>query len=263
MLTFNDWRRVAAPQHDLYDHEALMSMARDRWSYQPVYAGGTRWMGVELIRGESRGNGIEPASLDDAKLLDVTIRLQRLWWGRQVFQLLDFFSPLVTGRPGRGCVSGHDKPSQGSRMGAYVTIDDPTGCAEGIVHEVAHQRLHCMGIDIDEHDGTLFENDFVPRFFSPIRRDCLRPLSALLHGVYAYTFVLEVDLAAEDGDEYLRFNLPKVRRGLEEIRKAAKPTSSGSRFLDGYFEWADGVVAIGEKRLRTAGLSEVMWEGAK
>lgn len=257
-----DWSKMAAPQTDYRDTTWLLQLAAEKWKYVPGYAGGPRWMGLELLSGKEEGSNAKSAPLDDARLQAVEPRLKAVQEIRDALILLDHFSPLMHVQNfGRGCTSGHDKPSIGGRIGCYVTIDDPTGCAEGIVHELAHQRLHCMGVDLDGHDGTLFVNDSVERFFSPIRRDRLRPMCAPVHGIYAYTWVLEIDLSAEDGHEYLKQNVPKVRHGLLEIEKGVIPTEAGEAFFSSFFAWGSDLVRRGEARLRELNLSEVMWEG--
>jgi hypothetical protein len=250
---------MAVPQADVYDTAQLLNFAHDRWAYVRKMGDGPRWLGLELI--PFTGDSLRPALLDDPLLAEVRGAL--LYWpaAEGILRLLDFFCPLRATVPGgKGCTSGHQKPEAGGRLGCYVTIDDPIGCAEGIVHEVAHQRLHCLGMDLDRHDGTLIENDFEERFFSPIRRDRLRPMSALIHGVYAYTFVLAVDLAVPAGEDYIQVNLPKVRRGVLEVRKNVLPTRAGEAFVTTFVDWATDLVEQADHRLAMKGLPEISWE---
>ena len=124
------------------------------------------------------------------------------------------------------------------------------------MHELAHQRLHVLGIELENHDRKLLLNENKREFFSPIRRDVYRPMSALLHGILAWTFMLEVDLAAPDGTVYLGINVPKVRMGLATIKEFAVTTDEGQDFLSGFYAWADDAVLRGETALITAGVSE-------
>lgn len=261
-----DWRRIGVPQDDGFDTVQILQMAEARWGYVARYDGGPRMLGTELIRGTAPvADGVEPADLGHENIGKVAAALSAWPLSEGLLWLPDFYTPYVSQPPrseSRGCMSGHEKPSKGSRIGIYTTIDDPIGAAEGIVHEIAHQRLHCLGVDLDKHDGTLFENDNELRWFSPIRRDILRPMCALVHGVYAYTFVLEIDLAnGAEGAQYAQQNLPKVRRGLEEIKKGVVVTQAGAKFFRGYFEWAENVVRRAEDVLAKLGLDEVMWQG--
>jgi len=256
-----EWARIAKPQPDDYDTVKLLEQAYRRWGYGSIYSGGPRFCKfMELTNTDKTSSG-EFAAINDPRLTAVE-DIIRSWQHSDSLRLLDFFSPMKFDRPvGRGCTSGHSKPSERGRIGCYVTIDDPTGCAEGIVHELAHQRLHCLGMDLDSHDRTLILNDNELKWFSPIRRDCLRPMTALIHGIYAYTFVLSIDLIASDGIEYLKNNVPKVRRGLEEISKGVEVTDEGVEFMKGFLEWAYSLVHEGEATLLNAGVAEVYWEG--
>jgi hypothetical protein len=161
------------------------------------------------------------------------------------------------GPAGQGCTSGHLHPKEtNGQVTTFCTIDDVIGGAEGFVHEAAHQRLNLLGLQIEEHDGRLIQNDSEAVFFSPIRRDCLRPMSALIHGIYAWTHMLEVDIANE-GAYYLSVNVPKVRMGLSTIKEECQPTAYGRAFFEVFYSWADSVVENGSALLKKMSTEEV------
>lgn len=257
-----DWARIAVPQPDGYDTVQLLDLARERWGYVRQIGDGPRWLGLELLKATApNGETLLPVELEDPRLEGVAGAIDAWPDGRRALAFLDHFTPLqYAGELGAGSCSGHNRADEsGGRMGVYVTINDAIGGAEGVMHELAHQRLHAMGIDLEAHDRRLLLNDDEWRFFSPIRRDVLRPMSALLHGIYAWTFVLEIDLA-NDGLTYLASNVPKVRRGLQEIEANVQATDEGQAFLGGFLSWAHDATARGERALLEAGVAERHWD---
>jgi hypothetical protein len=260
-----DWSRMAAPQEDGYDTTALAALARERFGYARPELGWPRWCDgrLELIADtQERSDRIRGAQLDDPRLFEVEAAL-KLWPNgyESTCRFLDHFTPFVADPPesqGRGSTSGHFQVEKGSRCGVFVTIDDAVGCAEGILHENAHQRLHVMGMDLERHDGTLITNDDQWRYFSPIRREVLRPMSALIHGVYAWIWLSEIDIRAElagmEGAAYMKNNVPKVKRGLDEIERHVTVTPEGRLFVDALLSWGRDLVARGEDLFRAQSL---------
>jgi hypothetical protein len=151
---------------------------------------------------------------------------------------------------GRGCTSGHEI-DDGSRC-VYVTINDPYGAFEGLLHEWAHVRLWTLGVELETHDGLLLDHADDEMFVSPIRRDCMRPMSACLHGLLAWVMYTQGDLklAAADGhaDEVrgvVRWNLPKLEEGIITFRTQARWTDWGGGFGEALIGWAEQVVEDG------------------
>ena len=261
---------MAKPQWNGYDTDMLVAMARERWGRVP-----TKMLIVKDV-GE-RTDGLCAARDDDRGIVDVFNRLASWPDGCRCLDLLDTFTPLrtVDWPGGRGCTSGHTHPCErDGRIGIFVTIDDPIGGADGVLHETAHQRLHAMGVDLERHDGLLLKGHledsedgwWYPEhlYFSPIRRDVKRPMTALLHGIYAWTFMLENELA-NDAAEYLAINVPKVRMGLETIRECAVWTNAGRDFFEGFAVWsADcvrrGLTLLKERDMRTEPVPPPEWE---
>ena len=244
---------LARPQPDGSDTRALLALASGRWGGQHAFD----WPEVVEGSGE-RGDGLHYVRKDDPRIRRAYARLIRWPLGIEVVKLADTFMPVELRAEGtQGCSSGHVHPGEADgRIGVFVTVDDPIGCADGLLHECAHQRLHCLGVDLEQHDGLLLQNDFQRRFFSPIRRDVLRPMSALLHGIYAWTFMLENELAQGDALGYLAVNVPKVRAGLATIERHAEWTEEGERWAADFFIWARDCVWRGTDALVTAGIRE-------
>lgn len=150
----------------------------------------------------------------------------------------------------RGSCSGHQITEDGHRA-AYVTVYDPIGCWEGLLHEWGHLRLWTLGVELETHDGGLLEHDDEERFVSPIRRDKLRPMSAVLHGVYCWVLMNDgrQRLFGKVNDAQLpgclAWDLPKIEEGIITISEHARWTESGEAFGDALLEYAARVVANG------------------
>lgn len=178
--------------------------------------------------------------------------------------------PLTPPSPGaRGSTSGHDILKDGHRA-AYVTIYDTYGCAEGIWHEFAHLRLRTLGVNLEDHDGTLLLNESSERYVSPIRRDILRPMSAVLHGVYAWVMLTEGDLRLACAGHLnavlgtMLWNLPKIEEGLITLKEQAQWTRDGQEFFNALYIWGSELVMrswslLGWDRRPAALISNYRW----
>jgi hypothetical protein len=159
----------------------------------------------------------------------------------------------LVGQQRAGCSSGHLSMSR-DRLVAHVvqvTKTDLHGCAQGIYHEYAHLRLETLGIEIETHDGTLLLNTPDELYHSSVRFDIKRPMSAVLHGVYAWLMFTEndyhlyrqnvTDLA--EFTTYTKHNIPKIQNGIAEIQRYGKFTPDGAEFIRGVYDWADDLCA--------------------
>ena len=217
-------------------------------------------LGVEVTPAIAESVGLLPVQLDDPNIDLVDQCLTRWHGAARAVQHVDSWTPYrMVGwyEGGHGCMSGNQHPDHmGGRVTIFSSIDDPIGGADGFIHESAHQKLHLLGMQLEEHDGTLITNDCERRFFSPIRRDVLRPLSALIHGIYAWVHMLEIELA-NDALPHLSLNVPKVRMGMQTIKEFVQPTEAGLKFLAEFYEWGDSLVQKGALTLSAAGVAEL------
>jgi len=79
-----------------------------------------------------------------------------------------------------------------SRYGLiYISMEDPLAMAEAVVHEMTHTKLFALGIQVDTAECFL-RNAPEERYYSPVV-DSLRPIPALLHAVYSFIHILELD----------------------------------------------------------------------
>lgn len=265
---FIDWKRVAKPQPDLYDLDVILDLVKKKTTWEPRLVEPPSFCDGKVMLRHSptkRAPWLSDVSLDDPRILTVEALL-KMWpegynsFTRHcdVFFPLDMDPPLI--KSPRGSCSGHDWDNIArDGMSLYVTIFDPQGCAEGIAHELGHLRLRCLGIQLEDHDGNLILNGPTELFVSPVRKDTLRPMSAVLHGEYAWVMLSELDLRIganlpDESAQYLKVNIPKVEEGLQEIKQNAKTTSAGEAFLAGFCQWTESVIERGHALLASVGV---------
>lgn len=241
---------LAAHNLELRPKWDLMAKPSKYSNYENLMAAAFRWpfMNPGFKIGPlpiSLDDDIIPASIFDPSLREVC-ELLKVWpdGHEAVMKNVDRFWPLKTREGhGKGCISGNYPPTQSRPYRCiYVTIHDPVGCAEGILHETGHIRLHALGIGLEEHDGSLIQNESDELFVSPIRKDKLRPMSAVLHAQYSYMMVSELDLrlveaGVSDALDYAQINVPRIQQGYTEIQWNAKWTKAGEDFFTGLSLW--------------------------
>src|SRR6185295_7197196 len=127
--------------------------------------------------------------------------------------------------------------------------------AEGIVHEMAHHKLRMLGVDFED-SIRLVKNDPTALYPSPIRYDCLRPMSAVLHAQYSYTYIAQLDIMVVRGgidrrrdqvivERSLAVILPKLEFGRRIIAAEAIADAAGNEFLPALLNWVDRIIAEG------------------
>lgn len=166
----------------------------------------------------------------------------------------------LSGQGSSGCMSGHVnmKEMDYCKHAVYVTIYDFNGTAQGIYHEYAHLRLETLGIQIEEHDYTLLLNEPSELYDSSVRHDKKRPMSAVLHGVYAWLMFTENDwqlynsgvTTRDTFTSYSKHNVAKIKTGVQEIKNYGRFTKNGIEFIGGLYEWSDDLCARCEQEYR-------------
>ena len=261
-----DWRRMAEPQEDQYDTQITLELARQ---------GGYRRRGVGTCPTFMNGKvairpdttivfapdciPVDPNHPNIAKgeallyhWFDVYRQLQQLVDSVSIF----FYTPhpfdLITGSI---CGPG------GDGFGTIATtINHHVGFAEALVHEMAHHKLRTLGVHFDKAERLII-NLKEETFPSPIRYDCLRPMTAVLHAQYSYTYVsaLDIHIINNDSDDErnyqiakgsLAWNLPKLQFGLSVLRKHAQVDEAGAAFIAGLYDWLDWVMQQGYSLLQ-------------
>jgi len=199
-----DWRRVAEPQVDLSDahvvdfirSENLPPYSQSQFVRTPV-TGAERVIcdgkvGVRsLTAALTSRTGFVAIDPSEGELNAALVLLQR--WPtilRQLPYIIDTIYPVgvagqnLTGRTGSS--STHIRELPGAM---FATTYCAIGTATAIVHEMAHQKLHALGIHL-ENSNALIINDSSDGFESPIRKDKKRPMQAVLHAEYSFMHIV-------------------------------------------------------------------------
>lgn len=287
-----EWSRIAKPQDDGYDSHVIATLLHDKygWTKRPPTAALTMCDNTVAIvpdrfypeshknDGSNFWTTMEDMTPSYIQNIEHFLRPWEAGY-HALQQFLDEFWPKwsadIDPRQ-RGCMCGHYEMKMGHTdprtLGVFInavysSINDLQGCAEGIYHEVGHERLESIGIEIETHDGRLLLNRDDELYFSPIRRDVGRPMSAVIQAIYSWLMFTEADLQSAyrltgmdikeptetpkmASANYIIGNLPKIEDGLVEIRAHARFTPEGKAFLDGFLEWGDDIVARSHALLR-------------
>ncbi|HEX5120262.1 MAG TPA: HEXXH motif-containing putative peptide modification protein [Pseudonocardiaceae bacterium] len=148
-------------------------------------------------------------------------------WAREIGAGVSVVTPAV-----------HNRTSSGfSSAGAIGAIALPAGqsvleLAETLVHEFQHSKLNAVARLVD-----LVEDDTGGRFYAPWRPDP-RPLSGMLHGIYAFVSVAEFWLAQADqvppspnGALLLAHRRRQVAWALESMAGSTGLTEAGDELV--------------------------------
>lgn len=256
-----DWSRVAKPQDDGYDADVLEHLLATKWGWTkgvvdtPITLCGN----TVAVRPDPYAYGsaeymvdhFDAFTSDEAAALDKYLAIWPTGFRSMQRTLDEFYPKWFPDRPFmRGSASGHQPLSNThTRMSVFVTINDPEGGAAGIYHEWGHLRLEVVGMYIDYHDNTLITNTPEELYDSPVRHDVQRPMSAVIHGLYAWVMLSENDLWCAQHIEaepairhYLAINIPKIENGIREVRNYVRTTPEGEQFINGMLDWADDLV---------------------
>jgi hypothetical protein len=179
----------------------------------------------------------------------------------QFQRLMDSFHPMLDATLSAGqFVLGSGSHSLEGMFGAmYATVYDPHGLAQAFVHEMSHNKLRAIGIFV-ESAQRLIANAPNERFESPIRKDVLRPMTAVFHAQYSFMYVTALDvemIESESQEEELRRwvsllsrNVPRMEEGDRVLRQFLHMDRDGEAFFAGFFGWSDRVLRRGNEQLR-------------
>jgi HEXXH motif-containing protein len=264
-----DWSRVAEPQDDGYDTDVAVSLrttppiAEDpRSSTRRIFGGAVEVRELEGPYAEITAHGFSGAPTDAAEI-DMAERLVHRWpaVSRQLQRLMQVLYPMRaenwSSEP--GAVKGSASHAFESHVGTMcATVTDPIGLAQALVHELGHTKLRCLGIWLESAD-RLITNAPDELFESPVRKDKLRPMTAVIHAEYSFTYVTALDLVllGPDGDpamrphvlELLARNVPRIIEGFDTIRRHVRTDADGQRFIDGFLAWTERTIEAGAQQL--------------
>ena len=268
-----DWSRLAEPQSDQFDTDVTLQLALSTTSaYRPhpyrrspvgdspsTFDGQVAiryvYHSVPEFRAVSASYADGPA---DHPNIATAAEYVRTWpvAFRQCQRLIEAIHPALDPRfplestevyRGSAC---HSYERLFGTM--WSTIFCPIGLAESIVHEMAHQKLRVLGVSF-ESATTVVGNDPAKLYVSPIIKDRLRPMTAVLHAEYSYVHVTALDIHILHAERdpvrrevlkrLLARNMARIQEGYETLQQHFQPGEHGREFMTGFLGWAEMTIA--------------------
>jgi hypothetical protein len=285
-----DWSKLAEPQEDQYDTNVTLTLATtttsparpQRYVRKPIGDSTAIFDGQVAVRHVYRSVPEFQMMLRRYRYSDApenhpniskAVEHVRSWpvGFAQCQRLLEAIHPLL--HPGFSLES--DEIYRGSLSHSYehlfgtiwATIFCPIGLAESIVHEMAHQKLRVLGVSF-EAATTIVGNDPNKLYVSPVIKDRLRPMTAVLHAEYSFVYVttLNIHMLQTEGDpirrhvlgQVLQSNLSRIEEGYGVIQDHFQPAEHGEEFLNGFSNWIEKTISSARKLL--AGKSQLTAE---
>jgi hypothetical protein len=269
-----DWSRLAEPQKDGYDSATILRMASETvtpnrptvYRRAPVDGHPTVFDGRVAVRHvyedapDAGYRGRYASALCDHPNIVKAVEYVRLW--PEVFlqcqTLLDAIHPTIdTAIPFSApeLYRGSSSHSVERLFGTlWSTIHCPVGTALSIVHEMAHQKLRALGVSF-ESALTIVANPSDARYVSPIVKDRLRPMSAVLHAEYSFVHVTALNariaMAEVDPDRktvlltVLGRHIERIQEGYDTLQEHFVFGLHGRSFMDGLFAWIERTIREG------------------
>ena len=262
-----DWSRLAEPQADQYDTEVILRLASSttsvgrpqKYERMPVDGAPSTFDGRVAIRHiyrplpEFKQFMLKyPDAPTNHPNIGLAAELIRNWpvAFEQCQRLLDAIHPATdpnlpteSAKIYRGSSSHSFERLFGT---VWATIYCPIGLAEAIVHEMAHQKLRVLGVSFGSAT-TVVGNSPTTVYVSPIIKDRLRPMTAVLHAEYSYVHVTALDIQLLEMEQspvrrevlrcVLQRNLSRIQEGYETIRQHFEPGKYGREFMEGFSGW--------------------------
>ena len=282
-----DWSRLAEPQTDQYDTDVILRIASSTTSKgrpqecerTPVDGAPSAFDGRVAIRHvyrplpEFKQLSLKyPDAPTDHPNIGLAAELIRTWpvAFEQCQRLLDAIHPATDPSFPTESVEiyrGSSSHSFERHFGTmWATIFCPIGLAEAIVHEMAHQKLRVLGVSFLSAT-TVVGNDPTTVYASPIIKDRLRPMTAVLHAEYSYVHVTALDIHLLEAEQnavrrealrrVLQRNLSRIQEGYETIHQHFELGKHGREFMEGFLGWIQRTI---ESARALVGLSPVKGE---
>jgi HEXXH motif-containing protein len=115
-----------------------------------------------------------------------------------------------------------------------------------------------LGVSV-ERSSRLIQNDPADLFVSPVIKDRKRPLTAVFHATYSFSYVTELDKRMLENEwrntrkahflQRLRKNVARIEEGVAVVSKHVSLDDDGVQFMSGYYHWVEGLIAAGRKVL--------------
>lgn len=274
-----DWSRMAEPQVDQYDTDITLGLATTTPSplrpapyvRRPVDDCHTICDGQVAVRYLDEPEMSPPlfhlAPFAHPNLTRAVEYLRRWPAAYEQFKsLIDTVHPSLDPKiqpQHRDIAVGSSSHSYEQHFGVVcVTVDNAVGCAQALVHEMAHQKLRALGVSV-ETAWRLITNPTSALYPSPIKIGKLRPMTAVFHAEYSFIYVTELDirmLAAESDDlsrqhilQLLMRNVVRMEAGYETLKRGLQTDAAGDVFAGAFLHWAKRTIEHGYQLLNENG----------
>ncbi len=271
-VTDIDWKRTPEPQADQYDTDVAERLAKGRGPDVSGLENAPRIFDGAVPIEETTAESVQfpescvPAPADHPNIQQA-VELIRLWptvftQCQRLIRKANFF--VDTAVPEKGFIGSLSRAGADGFGTVAVTVNDPVALAESIVHEMGHNKLRALGVDFTSAK-RIVTNTEGDQYKSPVRYDCLRPMTAILHAMWSYTYLtaLDVEILRASSDhavkhrvaqQSLALNLPRLDFGLDVLQSHVQTDEAGKQFFFGFFQWLDRVRAAGYDILERVGI---------
>jgi HEXXH motif-containing protein len=269
---------MAEPQKDGYDTDMTLRMAEQGGTpFRPlpyrrrsIDGAATFCDGMVAVRqAPERGlmtDRILPAKLDHPNLAAGAAFLAR-WpaayaqFGRLVDTVYPYTDPEQA-RQGEWALGSSSHSYEEDFGSVHATVDNALGFAQALIHEMAHQKLRALGVSVESAE-RLIANDPSEQFESPIRKDRMRPMTAVFHAQYSFIHVTALDLHMLDAARaererqnilmLLARNVPRMQEGHKEVAAHIRTDGAGRIFVNAFMDWSRDVLQRGQAQLDANG----------
>lgn len=239
-----NWKLVAEPQAEQYDSQIVLKFAHQNQLFHKSLGEHPTFFNGQVNLCHSATSSLPshciPAPFDHPNLKKAC-ELIHLWpTVFAQFQLLTDSVYPYTNNQHSSKVSYSSSCDGGGFGQIAATVDDPVALAECLVHEMAHHKLRALGVEL-ESAKRIIKNLPEQKFPSPIRYDCLRPMPAVFHAQYSFTYVAALDIEIISSSKEIEIihrctnalaqYLPKLEFGGKIIRDNAAVDRVGADFL--------------------------------
>lgn len=291
-----NWDEYIIPQINGKDVKIFQEILKDEYGYKPIDHSDMEYhlldgkVGIKL---PGNMGTLRSADMDESSigLIDEVLST---WPEMRVMvsEMMDYFYPAVMndgtytkGQKIIGCSCGiygnaphhertnpnrNKKENESYDISILSTVAGAVGCVEGIVHELGHQKLHALWIDLEDWTGQLFKNGKDEVFHSPVRFDKKRPIAAVVQAEFSYVYVTEFythflqwmldnNMNTYEGmnikvyGDRQAYNLKRIGNGIHTIKKVAKLTKEGKRFMKSFMNYSEDVWRRGYLNLSEVG----------
>lgn len=171
----------------------------------------------------------------------------------QLTQAVGIFNDTAVQEEYRDLAVGSTSASYGLPSGYMcVTVDNGLGCAQAMIHELAHQKLRLMGIDEKSPISPFCSGSEIKKVNSILdsRIHCF--VNKAFHDLYAYMHILELDLniyrnelpddVKENVQQLLSKNVIRVSSGVSELLPKLEYTPEWEKIMNEIQSWGLGLV---------------------